>query len=65
MKKSSIAPPRGKVSGTRKIPSLETSDEILIAAHGNSLRGIIKYLKNHSGRRNHTSQSADCRTVYI
>ncbi len=36
----------GKVSGTRKIPSLETSDEILIAAHGNSLRGIIKYLKN-------------------
>ena len=27
-------------------PSLETSDEILIAAHGNSLRGIIKYLKN-------------------
>ena len=37
---------QGKVSGTRKIPSLETSDEILIAAHGNSLRGIIKYLKN-------------------
>ena len=27
-------------------PSLETSDEILVAAHGNSLRGIIKYLKN-------------------
>ena len=21
--------------------------------------------KKHSGRRNHTSQSADCRTVYI
>lgn len=27
-------------------PSLKTSDEILVAAHGNSLRGIIKYLKN-------------------
>lgn len=27
-------------------PSLQTADEILVAAHGNSLRGIIKYLKN-------------------
>lgn len=27
-------------------PSLETSGEILVAAHGNSLRGIIKYLRN-------------------
>ena len=36
----------GESIWTRKIPSLETSDEILIAAHGNSLRGIIKYLKN-------------------
>ena len=27
-------------------PSLETADQILVAAHGNSLRGIIKYLKN-------------------
>ena len=29
-------------------PSLETADQILVAAHGNSLRGIIKYLKNIS-----------------
>lgn len=29
-------------------PSLETSDQILVTAHGNSLRGIIKYLKNIS-----------------
>ena len=27
-------------------PSLEVSDQILVTAHGNSLRGIIKYLKN-------------------
>lgn len=31
-------------------PSLETSDQILVAAHGNSLRGIVKYLKNISDR---------------
>lgn len=29
-------------------PNLETADEILVVAHGNSLRGIIKYLKNIS-----------------
>ena len=29
-------------------PSLVTHDEIIVAAHGNSLRGIIKYLKNIS-----------------
>lgn len=29
-------------------PSLKTADQILIAAHGNSLRGIIKYLKHIS-----------------
>ncbi len=29
-------------------PNLETADQILVAAHGNSLRGIIKYLKNIS-----------------
>lgn len=27
-------------------PSLHTASQILVAAHGNSLRGIIKYLKN-------------------
>lgn len=27
-------------------PTLKQADEILVAAHGNSLRGIIKYLKN-------------------
>lgn len=27
-------------------PSLEVTDQILVAAHGNSLRGIIKYLKD-------------------
>lgn len=27
-------------------PSLKECDQILVAAHGNSLRGIIKYLKN-------------------
>lgn len=27
-------------------PSLQTYSQILVAAHGNSLRGIIKYLKN-------------------
>ncbi|MCC8172975.1 MAG: 2,3-diphosphoglycerate-dependent phosphoglycerate mutase [Odoribacter sp.] len=27
-------------------PALEEMDEILVVAHGNSLRGIIKYLKN-------------------
>lgn len=31
-------------------PSLETSDQILVAAHGNSLRGIVKYLKNISDK---------------
>jgi 2,3-bisphosphoglycerate-dependent phosphoglycerate mutase len=29
-------------------PSLMKHDQILVAAHGNSLRGIIKYLKNIS-----------------
>lgn len=29
-------------------PSLREADEILVTAHGNSLRGIIKYLKNIS-----------------
>lgn len=29
-------------------PTLECADQLLIAAHGNSLRGIIKYLKNIS-----------------
>lgn len=29
-------------------PSLKTSNEILVAAHGNSLRGIIKHLKGIS-----------------
>lgn len=27
-------------------PQLKTADQILVAAHGNSLRGIVKYLKN-------------------
>ena len=27
-------------------PSLKTSDQILVTAHGNSLRGIIKYVRN-------------------
>lgn len=27
-------------------PNLETAGQLLVAAHGNSLRGIIKYLKN-------------------
>lgn len=27
-------------------PTLQTADQVLVAAHGNSLRGIIKYLKN-------------------
>lgn len=29
-------------------PSLATHDQLLVAAHGNSLRGIVKYLKNIS-----------------
>ena len=29
-------------------PSLKESDQVLVTAHGNSLRGIIKYLKNIS-----------------
>lgn len=29
-------------------PALRKHDEILVAAHGNSLRGIVKYLKNMS-----------------
>ena len=29
-------------------PSLQVTDQILVTAHGNSLRGIIKYLKNIS-----------------
>lgn len=29
-------------------PSLQVADQILVTAHGNSLRGIIKYLKNIS-----------------
>ncbi|MEG1910776.1 MAG: 2,3-bisphosphoglycerate-dependent phosphoglycerate mutase, partial [Bacteroidales bacterium] len=28
------------------LPTLHNQNEILIAAHGNSLRGIIKYIKN-------------------
>ena len=28
------------------LPSLRTLDNILIVAHGNTLRGMIKYLKN-------------------
>ena len=28
------------------VPSLETSDQILVTAHGNSLRGIIKYVRD-------------------
>jgi 2,3-bisphosphoglycerate-dependent phosphoglycerate mutase len=31
-------------------PSLETYGQIIVAAHGNSLRGIIKYLKNISDK---------------
>lgn len=27
-------------------PHLKTADQLLVAAHGNSLRGIVKYLKN-------------------
>ncbi len=30
------------------VPSMKNYDEIVVAAHGNSLRGIIKYLKNIS-----------------
>ncbi|MCL2682132.1 MAG: 2,3-diphosphoglycerate-dependent phosphoglycerate mutase [Bacteroidales bacterium] len=30
------------------VPSLKTYDQVIVAAHGNSLRGIIKYLKNIS-----------------
>lgn len=30
------------------VPALRTKDEILVVAHGNSLRGVIKYLKNIS-----------------
>lgn len=33
---------------TRIFPSLKSCDSIIVAAHGNSLRGIIKYLKNIS-----------------
>ena len=29
-------------------PSLKTADELLVVAHGNSLRGIIKHLKHLS-----------------
>ncbi|MDR0954881.1 MAG: 2,3-diphosphoglycerate-dependent phosphoglycerate mutase [Rikenellaceae bacterium] len=29
-------------------PALETSDQIIVAAHGNSLRGVVKYLKHIS-----------------
>ncbi|MDH6313366.1 2,3-bisphosphoglycerate-dependent phosphoglycerate mutase [Parabacteroides sp. PFB2-10] len=29
-------------------PNLKTADQLLVVAHGNSLRGIIKYLKNIS-----------------
>lgn len=29
-------------------PNLQTADQLLVVAHGNSLRGIIKYLKNIS-----------------
>lgn len=29
-------------------PSLQVTDQVLVTAHGNSLRGIIKYLKNIS-----------------
>jgi len=30
------------------VPSLKTYDQVIVAAHGNSLRGIIKYLKQIS-----------------
>jgi 2,3-bisphosphoglycerate-dependent phosphoglycerate mutase len=30
------------------VPSLKKHDQVIVAAHGNSLRGIIKYLKNIS-----------------
>ena len=30
------------------MPSLKTRDEIIIVAHGNSLRGIIKHIKHIS-----------------
>ena len=29
-------------------PNLQTADSLIVVAHGNSLRGIIKYLKNIS-----------------
>ena len=29
-------------------PNLKTADDLLVVAHGNSLRGIIKHLKNIS-----------------
>ncbi|HAW58374.1 MAG TPA: 2,3-diphosphoglycerate-dependent phosphoglycerate mutase [Bacteroidales bacterium] len=31
---------------TEMIPQLKQNKEVLVAAHGNSLRGIVKYLKN-------------------
>ena len=31
-------------------PNLKTADDILVVAHGNSLRGIIKHLKNISDK---------------
>jgi len=30
------------------LPSLNNYNEIIVAAHGNSLRGIVKHLKNIS-----------------
>lgn len=32
----------------RYFPNLKTADELLVVAHGNSLRGIIKHLKHLS-----------------
>ena len=30
------------------LPHLKTANEIIVAAHGNSLRGIVKHIKNIS-----------------
>lgn len=38
-------------------PTLTTEDELLVVAHGNSLRGIIKYLKTFPMKRLYTSTS--------
>ncbi len=38
----------------RHFSSLETADQILVTAHGNSLRGIIKYVRNIPDERSYT-----------